>query len=143
MTHEDAGHYAAKHPDRVVDQEIKKHLEKSSEDGLITCSGAHKVAKNIGITPEEAGVQIDLMELRLKDCCLGLFGYEPAGKNFDDNVEISSSFKDALEKISPDGRTTCLQCWKLAADLKIKRIDVGSACEKLGIKIKKCQLGAF
>ena len=30
-----------------------------------------------------------------------------------------------------------------AKKLKIKRLDMGSACEKKNIKIKPCQLGAF
>jgi len=143
MTHEDAGHYALKHKDKIIDPDICSQIEKSARDGIISCSSVHKVARELELSPGEVGIQVDLMELRLKECCLGLFGYEPSGKNFDESIEVSQVLKDELGKISTNGRTTCIQCWNLARDLKIKHIDIGSSCEKLGMKIKGCQLGAF
>ncbi len=143
MTHEDAGHYAMKHHQKSLDPAISSHLEKSALDGTITCASVHRVAQSLDLSPGEVGIQMDLMELRLQECCLGLFGYEPTGKNFNKDIKVSQPFNEELEKISPEGRTTCVQCWDIARNFKIKRLDVGSACEKLGIKIKQCQLGAF
>jgi hypothetical protein len=50
---------------------------------------------------------------------------------------------EQLDITSIDGRISCLECWTIAKKLKIKRLDMGSACEKKNIKIKPCQLGAF
>ena len=143
MTHEDAGHYAMKHKDRTIDPEIRTQLEKSAVDETITCSHVHRIAKLLEKNPAEIGAQVDLMELRLTECSLGLFGYGPSRKKLNDNIEVSDMLKSALEGIAPEGRTTCIQCWNLARKLKMKRVDISSACEKLSIKIKKCQLGAF
>jgi hypothetical protein len=37
----------------------------------------------------------------------------------------------------------CAAAWDIAALREIPRLEVSSACEKLGIKIKPCQLDAF
>ncbi|MBF0112846.1 MAG: hypothetical protein HQK74_08960 [Desulfamplus sp.] len=148
MTHQDRGHYAMKHKNIEQDLRIAAALETgaiTSENGkkTITCEELHLISKNLGITPKEVGIQADLMELRLKECQLGLFGYEPDGKNFNKKVELSDIQLADIQAIAPDGRTTCLKCWQAAQKLNISRIDVGSMCEKMGIKIKNCQLGAF
>lgn len=147
MGHEDAGHYAIKHQNRNMNPKISESLAQEAVIGTanrtITCEKIHYVAQNLGVKPKEAGIQADLMELRLKDCQLGLFGYEPDGKNFNKNIKVSELLTAEIKDIAPDGRTTCIKCWEVASRLNIERIDVGSACEKMGIKIKHCQLGAF
>lgn len=143
MAHEDAGHYSMKHQNKKLDPKISSKLENEAINGTITCSKVHKVARSIGIDPKEVGIQVDLMELRLKECSLGLFGYDPDGKNFDDTMEVSEPLSLEIKKIAPSGRTTCIQCWELASRVKMRRSVIGSACEKMGIKIKGCQLGAF
>ncbi|MBF0257557.1 MAG: hypothetical protein HQK62_01760 [Desulfamplus sp.] len=143
MAHEDAGHYAMKHHAKKIDAQISSALEKEAVNSTITCDHVHAVAKSFGKEAKDVGVQVDLMELRLKQCSLGLFGYEPDGKNFDENIEVSEELCAAIKKIAPNGRTTCIQCWDIASKLETTRLEIGSACEKLGIKIKKCQLGAF
>jgi len=42
-----------------------------------------------------------------------------------------------------DGRLPCAAVFQIAADFKLAKIRVSSACEKLKIKISACQLGAF
>ncbi|MBF0468868.1 MAG: hypothetical protein HQK61_08290 [Desulfamplus sp.] len=132
-----------KHQTRKPDLRISSALEKEAVNKTITCNQVHDVAKALGISPKDAGIQADLMELRLKQCCLGLFGYEPDGKNLDKNIEVSEKLSVAIKKIAHNGTTTCIQCWKLTSELGMKHLETGSSCEKLGIKIKKCQIGAF
>jgi hypothetical protein len=145
MTHEDAGHYAKKHQGIKIDKKIEEELKKSSENEKISCPIIHSIAKELSIKPEEAGIQTDLIELRLNNCQLGLFGWEgePSGKLIDKSIQISDTLEKELQTIIKDNRITCLECWDIAKKLKIKRLDVASACEKKGFKIKKCQLGAF
>lgn len=145
MTHEDAGHYAKKHQGVDINTTIKEKLNKSSEDNKISCPAVHLTAKELSVTPEEAGIQTDLLELRLNFCQLGLFGWEgePSGKLLDKNIEISDILEQELKSIVKDNRITCLECWNIAKKLKLKKVNVASVCENNGIKIKKCQLGAF
>lgn len=143
MAREDAGHYAMKHQSQELNYQIASVIEKEAVNSTITCAKVHAIAKKLGIAPKEVGIQVDLMELRIKQCGIGLFGYDPDGKNFDKNVIISDALEAEIRKIAPDSKTTCIKCWELASKLKLRRLEIGSACEKMGIKIKQCQLGAF
>ncbi len=145
MTHEDAGHYAKKHQGKKIDKTVEEKLKKNARHGNIPCPMVHAVAEELSITPESAGIQADLLELRLNCCQLGLFGWEgkPSHKLVDKNVQVSNALDAELDREVKDNRITCLGCWDIAKKLKIKKVDVASACEKKGIKIKQCQLGAF
>ena len=143
MTHEDAGHYAKKHKGRKIDEKIASALKEKSKHGEITCAAVHGVADVLGILPGEAGIQVDLLELRLTKCSLGLFGYDPEGNILQKGLSVSKDLNDAIDNVAKDKRITCAECWKIADQMKIKKIDVSSACEKKGLKIKQCQLGAF
>jgi hypothetical protein len=143
MTHEDAGHYAAKHKNVEINKDIAEKLKKNSENGNISCPVMHSIAKSLSTTPDKIGVQADLLEMRILYCQLGLFGWEPLGKLIDKTISISQNLDKELEKTVNDNRITCSGCWDIAKKLKMKRLDVASACEKKGIKIKKCQIGAF
>ena len=143
MTHEDAGHYAKKHKGQQPDERAACILKKKSNQGKISCAAAHAAAKELGITPAEAGIQADLLELRLTKCSLGLFGYEPNWTILQKDLPVSEELNTAIDAVSKDGRITCAACWKIAERLKMKKTDISSACEKKGLKIKKCQLGAF
>ncbi|MEA1969081.1 MAG: hypothetical protein U9N77_12790 [Thermodesulfobacteriota bacterium] len=143
MTHEDAGHYALKHKTRELDKTIEMVLQKKTKNGKITCASAHSAARELGITPKEAGIQADLMELRLIKCSMGLFGYEPDGKILNKNIKVSKELDKKIEDAAKDGRIICRACWEIAKTMKLSRVDVASACDSKGVKIKNCQLGAF
>ncbi len=150
MTHEDAGHYAKKHQGIEIDKTIGEKLKNNSKDKKISCPAMHLVATELSVTPEKTGIQADLLELRLNHCQLGLFGWDnspsgklPPGKLIDKTIQISDSLEKELQTAVIDNRITCIKAWDVAKKLKMKRVDVASACEKRGIKIKKCQLGAF
>ena len=145
MTHEDAGHYAKKHQNIEIDNDIEEKLNKNSENGKISCPLVHSIAKSLSTTPEKIGIQADLLELRILHCQIGLFGWEQesSGKLLDKSIEISDALQQELKTTVKDNRITCSGCWDIAKTLKIKKLEVSSACEKKGIKIKKCQIGAF
>ncbi|MCK5098905.1 MAG: hypothetical protein KAR45_12435 [Desulfobacteraceae bacterium] len=143
MTHEDAGHYAKKHQDVEIDKDIEEKLKKDSEKGNISCPVVHSIAHTLSTTPDKIGIQADLLEMRILHCQIGLFGWDPLGKLIDKNVDISEALEQELKNTVDNNRITCLGCWDIAKKLKIKKLDVASACEKKGIKIKKCQIGAF
>ena len=142
MGHEDRGHYAAKHQGVDVDQNVAQALQKYQENGILTCASAHRVARDLGIDPSGIGVQADLQELRIAQCQMGLFGH-PKGKKLDPEIQVDEKLWNTLEAAADDGRISCAQCWAIAKEFKCAKLHVGSACEKLGLRIKPCQLGAF
>ena len=143
MTHEDAGHYAAKHDNIPQDPKICAELKKKAVEGCITCADMHRIAGNLGILPKEAGVQADLLELRLMKCSMGLFGYGPGKKLIKPGEEIPPALEAGIMEKSVNGRISCRSCWDLAKEYKVSKVAVASACETLGLRIKPCQLGAF
>ncbi len=143
MGHQDKGHFAAKHAGKQIDETITSKIRTIAKENSVTCSMAHKAALAVKKSPSEIGIQIDLLEYRISECQMGLFGYSDGEKKFDSNIEIAPELNEQLDKAAKDGRISCLECWDIAKDLKQKRVDVGSACEKKNIRIKPCQLGAF
>ncbi|MEA2061132.1 MAG: hypothetical protein U9P10_11625 [Thermodesulfobacteriota bacterium] len=143
MTHEDAGHYAEKHKDKKLDEKAAQVLREKSKNGQIACASAHAAAKEVDMTPLEIGVQADLLELRLIKCSNGLFGYEPGGKILKKDISVSDELAEKIKAAAENEIITCAQCWETARTMKISRVDTASACDVLGIRIKKCQLGAF
>lgn len=143
MTHLDRGHYANKHSNIETNPAAKELLEKDATQGQITCAAVHRIAKKLGITPAEVGIQADLLELRLIQCSLGLFGYGKGVKRLNAVESIPKELDTLLDQASDKGVISCHDCWDIARTLKIKRTDVSSACEAKGFRIRPCQLGAF
>ncbi len=143
MGHQDKGHFAAKHKNSLINETVADKIRARTDNATIPCASAHKISKALSLTPSEIGIQIDLLEFQITECQLGLFGYTNGGKRINPEIEISPDLDDKLEKAAADGRISCLSCWDIAGDLKMKRLDMGSACEKRNIRIKPCQLGSF
>ncbi len=143
MTHEDKGNYAGKHPDQAKDPVIAARLEKFRKQNRISCAAAHRAAADLNVPPPEIGVQLDLLELRLVGCQLGLFGHDADSRPTDTDIPVSDEVKERLVDAAINGRISCKDCWGIAVDFKISRPDMGAACEKLHLRIKPCQLGAF
>jgi hypothetical protein len=136
--------YASKHPaSAVLDEGLATALKAKAKDGHISCAAAHGVAEGQACPPAEVGRALDLMEVRLARCQLGLFGYQPQKRI----VKKADQWDDGLEKeiraALRDGRLPCIDAWAIADRRKIPRLAVANVCEALGIKIRPCQLGAF
>ncbi len=146
MTHEDAGHYSAKHPPGSDYQpEIAAAIKEKADGDQISCAKAHQIAADKGVSPAEIGKTIDLLEYRLIKCQLGLFGYEPEKKIVEPMPpeELTENLKEALSLAARDGKIACRDSWQIAARLSLPRMTVAAACETLEIKVSPCQLGAF
>jgi len=144
MTHEDKGHYAKKHPsDRRTDQRITKALTAAVSDKEIPCAVAFRVAADLNVSPEETGFTIDSLEITITKCQLGLFGYHPRKKIVTPVDSVSSTLEDAIRQGLINDRLSCAAAWEIAERLGLRKMQVASACETLGIKISPCQLGAF
>ena len=147
MAHEDAGHYAGKHPQgSQVDEKISAAVQEKAVDGKLSCADAEAIAGDLSISIGEVGRTADLMELRIHECQLGLFGYgegKPHGKKVEPAESCDPDLEKEIREGMLDGKAPCKALWEIAHRHGMKRMDVTAACEFLKIKIKPCQLGAF
>jgi hypothetical protein len=144
MTREDKGHYAEKHqPGAVPDPVIRDALLDRVADGQLPCSAAFMMAKRLGTSPDAIGRAADLMELRLTQCQLGLFGHPSERSLAKNSVSVSPNLEEAIRAALVKDCLPCERAWKIAKAQGMTKTEVGGACDALGIKIKPCQLGAF
>ena len=147
MTHEDAEKYAAKHPPgTTLNEKIAKEIREKSPDGALACGVAEKISKELEVEIREVGITADLLEMKIKKCQLGLFGWGEKsnhGKDIQAADSVPVEMKGALDEAAEDGKVTCAALWELADRLGVKRKAVSAACDTLKLKIRKCQLGAF
>ena len=147
MTHKDAGKYAAKHPSgKTMNEQIAKMVREKSPGGELACAMAEKISKELDVEISEVGITADLLEIKIKKCQLGLFGYGKKpnhGKDIQAVDSVSEEMKCAIEEAAENGEITCAALWKVADRLGTNRKKVSPACETLKIKIRKCQLGTF
>lgn len=144
MTGHDRGHYSKKHPtEKKIDPAIAKAVTDKAKDKKITCAASFKIADACGTTPGEVGFTIDMLEIRIMRCQMGIFGYEPDKKTVKPMKTVPDDLMNAIRSKLTDGKLLCISAWEVAKSLDIPKMHVSSACETLGIKIKSCQLGAF
>ena len=144
MTHENAGNYSAKHlPDKKLDSKIAEAVKLQAINGKISCASGYKIAGKLKVPPAEVGISIDLMEIRINKCQLGLFGYSPENRIVKPAEKVSPELEEAILKTLSDNRLSCSVAWEIAKRFNIPKMEVSSACEALKIRISACQLGAF
>ena len=144
MTHEDAGHYGAKHPaGRKLNEKTVEALQQKARDGKISCAAASLIADRLQVSMADVGATIDLLEIHLDKCQLGLFGYSPKKMIVEPAQTVSPALEAAIREALVKGRLPCRAAWEIAGQTGMTRMDISAACEKLKIKIKPCQLGAF
>jgi len=144
MTHEDRGHYAKKHPpNRQVNPEVAEEVKKRAAGGEISCTEAFRLVKDLGVPVGEIGFTLDMLEVRIVKCQLGLFGYGPQKKIVKPAETVSPQLRKAILDDLVNGRLPCAKAWEIAERFRIPKMDVSSACEALNIKIRPCQLGSF
>ncbi len=144
MAEKDKGQFAKKHsPDRKVNRVIADAVKDRARDGEIACAVAFEIVENQGSTLEEVGFTIDALEVKVVKCQLGLFGYQPAKRIVKASQNLPSALEEAIRKSLVKGRLSCKAAWDIAEKLGVRRLEVSSACEAMGIKISSCQLGSF
>jgi len=144
MAHEDKGKYFKKHPaGSKVDDDLKQEIINQVKNNNISCKKAEEIAGEVGFTLEETGKAIDILNINITKCQLGLFGYGEIKKIVQPAKEVTPELKESITTELKDGTLSCAAAWEIAEKLNIPRMKVCSACEALQIKIKPCQLGAF
>jgi hypothetical protein len=144
MTREKGQRFSEKHgPGAQVEPAIKAEIEKKAKDGKVACAVAFQIADTLGISPAEVGQTLDLLELKLNKCQLGLFGYQPDKRAVKPKKPENPQLEDAVRNALVDGKLACRDAWRIARRFNVPKMTVSGTCEALGIKIKPCQLGAF
>ncbi len=144
MSKEHREGYAGKHPESIVlNETVAAALKEDIKDGQISCAAAHKVAKTIASAPKDIGVALDLMEVRLVHCQLGLFGYTPEKRIVKKADQWDEALEREIRQALRDDRLPCADAWSIASRQGVSRAAVANVCEALGIKVRPCQLGAF
>jgi hypothetical protein len=144
MTHKDKGGYGKKHaPELKLNPAIAEAVKQGASDGKITCTAAFKVASKLKVTPDEVGITIDLLEIPVIKCQLGLFGYGPSKKGVIAAETVSPALEAAIRKSLVKEKLPCASAWEIAVTFNIAKREITSVCEILKIKISSCQLGTF
>jgi hypothetical protein len=107
---------------------------------------ACRISEELHVSLAEVGRNADLLDMRLNQCRLGLFGYASStGKKriVTPAKAVSDTTREAIFNAIEAGRLPCIQAWEIAARLLMPKKEVASAAEALGIKISRCQIGAF
>ena len=144
MTYKDRGHYANKHPeDRKVDEKVAQVVKEYASKDEISCASAFKIVKDLSVQPDEVGFTLDVLEITIVKCQLGLYGYLPNKKVIKPAESVPPDLEKAIREALVNDRLSCAMSWEIAEGYGLSKMEVSSACEALGIKISPCQLGAF
>jgi len=144
MAHADKGKYAQKHSQEIkVEDSLKQEVRQAARENNVACTIAEEIAGRKAVSLSDVGIALDILNINITECQLGLFGYKPQKKIVQPAKEVAPDLKQAINDAMSDGRLSCAASWAIAKQLKLPRMKVSAACEALKIKIKPCQLGAF
>ncbi len=144
MTHEDRGKYFKKHAQNIeINEDLKNEIIEQAKNKSISCKKAEEIAGELGCSLEETGRTIDVLNIKITKCQMGLFGYGETSKIVQPAKEVTAEEKEKITTALKDGSLPCEAAWKIASELNIPRMKVCADCEAMQIKIKPCQLGAF
>jgi hypothetical protein len=125
------------------DRRLVEALHTKSDNEEISCADVFSIIGEIGAAPPDAGRALDMMGVSIIKCQLGLFGYVPEKKIVRPAENVAEAMRAEITAGLEGGKLPCARAWAIAEKLGTARMDVSDACETLGIKISRCQLGAF
>ena len=144
MSAEKGKPFSEKHPPNLrPDPRIKNEIKKWYQKQELACARAFEIAERLHVRPMEVGRTADLMDIKVVQCQLGLFGYKPEKKIVRAEETSDRSLQEAVLKSSQNNRLTCEKAWQIADRLNISKLKVCNVSQANGIQIKHCQLGAF
>ncbi|MEE8391118.1 MAG: hypothetical protein V3S14_10025 [Anaerolineae bacterium] len=126
-----------------MDDQIAAAIREHVQEGMLRCVAAFHIVKELDVTPLAVGETADALEVRLSRCQLGLFGYGDQKSIVEPAEEVSPELERAVREGLVKGRLPCAVVWDIAAQFEMPKLHVANAAEKLQVRIKPCQLGAF
>lgn len=136
-------------PDNLVaDPRIAEDVRARLQDGMLSCRAAFESAASLEVPPARIGRTADALRLRLTECQIGLFGFPGHAKGWAaagvEELAVCPGLEQALRSaLGPDGAISCLAIWKSAEANGFSRMQAGFVADRLGLRIRHCQLGAF
>lgn len=130
--------------DAPLDARVAAAIASRLDNGRLPCAAAWDAAEQLGVRPLTVGRTADGMQVRLSACQLGFFG--PA---------CHAAGAVAVETAVPEGLTaallvareqsgiSCAQLWREAERFGVPRLVAGELADRLGLKVRDCDLGAF
>jgi len=143
MTHEDAGNYAGKRCGAKLNETIATRIKEKISDNRISCAEAHSIAAELNADPDDVGTAIDLLEVRIIKCQLGLFGHGKEKNILALPDKIDPEIEPAILSSLVNDRLSCYAAWEIAKRFDVSKAIISAVCEKMKVKISPCQLGAF
>lgn len=138
------GRFKEKHaPETIADPGIAQSVSQKVRKGKVTCVDAELIASELHKSMQEVGVVLDLLEVSLISCQLGLFGYDPQKKIVVPAKSVEKEITAAITEKLVNGCLPCQAAWQIAEALACPKMKVAAVCEATNMKIKPCQLGAF
>jgi len=130
-----------------ADEALAKQIRARVAGGTLSCAEAFAAAEAGKVPPLKIGKTADVLGIHLSHCQIGLFGYPGHAKGWAEGAGFGPA-PDGLEeaikrKAGREGQVTCLDLWELAERHGVPRILAGYITDRMGIRIKGCQLGAF
>lgn len=132
--------------DVIVAAELEEAIRAALVNDVVPCVAAFRIAAERQLAPLAVGQAADALGIHLGTCQLGLFGYPGHAKGWSKVAEqpVPEDLEAALlEAAGVLQQLACIQLWDLAERFGIPRLQIGFVTDKLGIKIRPCQLGAF
>jgi hypothetical protein len=144
MTKNFENNYTDKHVQKQpLNPELAEIIKKKTIEAKMPCAVAFKIAQETNLPTAEVGTALDLLEIKISKCQLGIFGYGKDNKFIKPMETVTETLQKAINDNLKGGKLGCREAWNIAEKLEISRMDVASACDTLRIKISSCQLGAF
>jgi hypothetical protein len=136
--------FSDKHGEGIkVRPDLADIVRENSTEGKLPCAVAFKIAREMNLTPTEVGVALDILEIKISKCQMGIFGYGKDNKFSKPMKDVPVSLEKAIRKNLAEDKLACRDAWQIAEILGIGKMDVTAACDAMGIKVSPCQLGAF
>jgi hypothetical protein len=136
--------FSKKHsPDKKVNDQLARTVKARAPEGEIPCAVAFSIAEETNVSPAEVGFTLDVLGIRVIKCQLGLYGYKPNKRIVEPAEKVSPDLEKAIRAALTNSRLPCAAAWQIAERFGLRKMEVSSACETLGIKISACQLGSF
>lgn len=143
MSKENKCDYSKKHSSGSIDPLIEAALKAKSVNNRVSCLHAHEIALKMNISPMKVGTNMDLLNLRIEKCQLGLFGYTPNKRIVKPIENMDQDLEKAIVSAEEEGKLPCIAAFIISEKMEIPKLKVAGAAEKMNKRVSNCQLGAF
>lgn len=130
-----------------MNDDIMNRVRQAAVGKQISCASAHRIAEDLGVAPIAVGNLVNGTDLRFYRCQMGFFGYGVKAEGTHRIVRpadiVPDEVREALAPHIVDGRIPCAVAWQVADRLEYPYLAMANILERLGYRVKPCQLGCF